>query len=316
MSLSLDMSSVLIVGDGKSAALCSHALINEGRGKFRLAGVVTPAEVTEFFSDEGRGRRGAPHRVVVAMDDRRGQLPLAELVSLRFSGVQIQDVPSFLEDLSHKVPVSATRPSDLVFTDGFRFDRGRFIAKAVGEWILAVLMLPIGLPLIALAGLAILLESGRPVFFRQRRVGKGGKVFELFKLRTMRQDAEAQGPRFAGRGDSRITKVGRVLRKTRLDELPQLFNVLRGEMALIGPRPERPEFVVRYEELIPYFAYRHSVRPGVTGWAQICYGYTDDDKGSLEKLSYDLFYIKRHSLWFDVKIALGTITTVFGFRGR
>jgi exopolysaccharide biosynthesis polyprenyl glycosylphosphotransferase len=257
-----------------------------------------------------------PHRMVVAMDDRRGQLPLPELVTLRFEGVKIQDATSFLEDLGQRVPVRSVRPGDLLFSAGFDFNRVRFGIKTVIEWLIALIALPFCGVLIALAGAAILLETGRPIFFRQARVGLGGRTFRLFKLRTMYQDAEKSGPRFAVAGDTRITRLGRFLRRTRIDELPQLFNVLRGEMALVGPRPERPEFVESFNDLIPYFNYRHSVRPGVTGWAQVSYGYVDDANGSLEKLSYDLFYIKHHTLMFDLQILLRTVKTVLGGEGR
>ncbi len=316
MGIQLDSSSVLIIGDGQSALACSHALVNEGRGRFKLAGVVSPSEILEFVRPLRDSSGPVPHRMVVAMDDRRGQLPLAELVTLRFEGVKIQDAASFLEDLGQRVPVRQTRPGDLLFADGFAFDRRQLFLKTVVEWVLTVATLPLWLPMIFLAGLAILLETGRPVLFKQTRVGLGGHLFKVMKLRTMYQDAEKAGPRFASANDSRITPLGRFLRKTRLDELPQLFNVLRGEMALIGPRPERPEFVEQFKELIPYFNYRHSVRPGVTGWAQVSYGYTDDVDGSLEKLSYDLFYIKHYSLAFDVAVLLRTIKTVFGREGR
>ncbi len=320
MSSGADGSSVLIVGDGQTAALCSHALINQGRGRFRLAGVVPPSQMQDFLRQEagwtGQGPLKSPGRVVVAVDDRRGRLPLAELVTLRFAGVKVQDASSFLEDMGRKVPVRSVLPSDLVFSDGFRSSRRAFWSKSITEWFLALFLLALAAPCIVLAVVVILLESGWPVFFRQDRVGLHGKVFKVIKLRTMFQDAEKTGPQFALANDKRITRFGRLLRRSRFDELPQLINVLRGEMAVVGPRPERPAFVEGFKELIPYFAYRHSVRPGITGWAQVMYGYTDDTNGSLEKLSYDLYYIKHCSLQLDLKILLGTIKTVIQREGR
>lgn len=320
MSGGVDSSSVLIVGDGQTAALCSHALIMQGRGRFRLAGVVPPSQMRDFLRKEtgwvGQGRARVPHRVVVAVDDRRGRLPLADLVTLRFAGVQVQDASSFLEDMGRKVPLRSVLPSDLVFSDGFRFPRWAFWSKTITEWFLALVLLVLAAPLILAASIGIFLETGWPVFFRQERVGLHGKVFKVIKLRTMVKDAEKTGPQFALADDKRVTRIGRLLRRTRCDELPQLVNVLRGEMALVGPRPERPGFVESFKELIPYFAYRHSVRPGITGWAQVSYGYTDDTNGSLEKLSYDLYYIKHCSLGLDLKILLSTVRTVLEREGR
>ena len=320
MSGGVDHSSVLIVGDGQTAALCAHALINEGRGRWRLAGVVAPAKIQDFLQHDarrdGNGRVRAPHRIVVAVDDRRGRLPLTELVNLRFSGVRIQDAPAFLEELSYKVPVRSVHPSDLVFSRGFSFSRWKFWAKTAGEWALSLLALILISPVLAAAAAAIVIDSGRPVFFRQDRIGFRGRRFKVIKLRTMLQNAEKSGPQFAVQDDPRVTRVGRFLRRSRLDEVPQLLNVLRGEMSLIGPRPERPAFVENFKELIPYFAYRHSVRPGITGWAQVSYGYTDDTNGSLEKLSYDLYYIKHHNVVLDAKILLLTIKTVIQREGR
>lgn len=316
MEVVLDHTSVLIVGDGQTALTCSHTLITEGRGRYRLAGVVPPADFLSFIAPPAEGPSTIPHWVVVALDDRRGHLPVAELVSLRFEGVKVQDAPSFLEDMARKIPVRSVRPGDLLFATGFHFSRPKFWAKTIGEWLIALVLMIVVAPVVAIAALAILLETGRPIFFRQVRVGLGGRRFRVNKLRTMYRDAEKSGPRFATLDDDRITPVGRFLRRTRIDELPQLWNVLCGEMALVGPRPERPEFVEGFKELIPYFNFRHSVRPGVTGWAQVSFGYTDDANGTLEKLSYDLFYIKHHSLLFDLRVLVRTIKTVFGREGR
>lgn len=317
MSLPLDPMSVLIIGNGPSAAVCSQALINNGQGRFRLAGVVQPGQLGSYFpSSHSSCRARPPQRVVVALDDRRGNVPLDELIGLRFQGVTVQDAPTFLEHMTRRVPVRSIRPGDLLFAEGFRFSPWKLALKDIGERLCAVLLLLLTAPVLAAAILAILIETGRPVFFRQKRVGLNGSLFKVTKLRTMRQDAEQFGAQFCGQNDPRITRVGRFLRRTRIDELPQLINVLLGEMALVGPRPERPEFVGRFEELSPYFVLRHSVRPGLTGWAQIRLGYIDDGEGTLEKLSCDLFYIKHFSPLFDLKILLWTVKTVLGAQGR
>lgn len=332
----LDPDAVLIVGAGQAARRCAHALVEKSGGRLRLAGVVSPDELSGWFDpapapDAGgngsgngtaervrpNGRNGRPpRRVVVALDDRRGALPLDELVRLRFQGIDIVDEQQFLQDLTHKIPVTTIRPSDLVFSEGFKLSRAKQALKIAADWLIGVTLLLLALPLIALAGLAIVLESGFPVFYRQERVGLGGRAFRVFKLRSMRQDAEKDGARFAEENDPRITKVGRFLRKSRLDELPQLINVFRGEMAMVGPRPERPVFVNQFESLSPYFALRHSVRPGITGWAQVMYGYASGSDEALEKLSYDLYYIKHFSLRQDLEILFRTISVVLWGKGR
>ncbi len=339
LSQRLDADAVLIVGAGHAARRCAHALVEKSGGRLRLAGVVPPHELSRWFDEaaastdtgngegqenghssaesSGNGRNGRPpRRVVVALDDRRGALPLDELVRLRFRGIDIVDEQQFLQELTHKIPVTTIRPSDLVFSEGFKLSRTKQALKVAADWFIGALLLVISLPLLALAGLAVVVESGFPVFYRQDRVGLGGRTFRVFKLRSMRQDAEKDGARFAEENDPRITKVGRFLRKTRLDELPQLINVFRGEMALVGPRPERPVFVNQFESLSPYFALRHSVRPGITGWAQVMYGYASGSDEALEKLSYDLYYIKHFSLRQDIEILLRTISVVLWGKGR
>ncbi|MCU0254003.1 MAG: exopolysaccharide biosynthesis polyprenyl glycosylphosphotransferase [Acidobacteria bacterium] len=321
----LDPGAVLIVGEGNAARRCSHALVEQAGGKLRLAGVVSPAELASWYTagEEGapgsggkNGNRRPPRRIVLALDDRRGALPVDELVRLRFQGIDVVDEQQFLQELTHKIPVTTIRPSDLVFSEGFKLNNAKLAAKVCVDWCLGAALLVLALPLIALAGLAIVAESGFPIFYRQERVGRGGRPFRIFKLRTMRQDAELGGPQFASEEDPRITRVGRFLRRARLDELPQLINVFRGEMAIVGPRPERPVFVNQFESLSPYFALRHSVRPGITGWAQVMYGYASGSDEALEKLSYDLYYIKHFSLRQDLEILLRTVSVVLWGKGR
>jgi len=330
-SVSTDRVSVVVIGDGAKARQCAHALINLGRGRFRLAGVIKPADTERYFfptptdhAEAGRelhevggvAMKRLPGRVVVALDDRRGSLPVDRLVDLRFRGVEVQDVATFLEEMTGKVPVLSIHPADLAYGPGFRLSRAKKVTKAGGEYLLAIAMCALALPLLAAAAVGILIETGSPIFYTQDRVGLRGRIFRVIKLRTMVKDAEKNGPQFSRADDARITPLGRFLRRTRIDELPQLINVLRGEMALVGPRPERPMFVEQYRELTPYFALRHSVRPGITGWAQVRYGYTAGNGEMLEKLSYDLFYIKNLSPWLDCRILLKTIKTVLGMEGR
>ncbi len=319
----LDPDAVLIVGEGNAARRCSHALVEQGGGRLRLAGVVPPAELAAWYARPEPGTNGGhpgngrpPRRIVLALDDRRGALPVDELVRLRFQGIDVVDEQQFLQELTHKIPVTTIRPSDLVFSEGFKLNNTKLAAKVCVDWFIGAVLLALSLPLIGLAGLAIIAESGFPIFYRQDRVGRGGRTFRIFKLRTMRQDAEQDGPQFASEDDPRITRVGRFLRRIRLDELPQLINVFRGEMAIVGPRPERPVFVNQFESLSPYFTLRNSVRPGITGWAQVMYGYASGSDEALEKLSYDLYYIKHFSLRQDLEILLRTVSVVLWGKGR
>ncbi len=312
--------SVLIIGQGRSAELCSSTLISRGAGRFRLSGVVTPLQVQELLrpldAPHSKGKfRKVPERWVVALDDRRAGLPLESLLQARFRGVKIQNASQFLEDLTGQVPVKQTRPGDLVFSNGFAFSPAWMLLKTVWEWCVAVLLVVMVAPLLLAAALAIKLDDRGPIFFRQTRVGRFGRLFNVIKLRTMRQNAEAAGPQFAALDDPRVTRVGKFLRQTRIDELPQLFNILRGEMALVGPRPERPEFVEQYSKEIEFFDLRLSVRPGITGWAQVNEGYTSDSDGAIEKLSFDMYYLKHMNPLFDLRIVLDTVATVVKCEG-
>jgi len=256
------------------------------------------------------------HRVIVAMGDRRGTLPVMEVLQLRLNGIKIEEATSWLEKISGKIEVDNLYPSWLIFADGFRFSPGfmllRRILAVIAAWTLLLMVLPI-LPLVALA---IKLDSRGPVLYRQKRVGMGGKVFYCFKFRTMRQDAEADtGATWAADDDPRITKIGKFLRTTRLDELPQLWCVLKGDMSFVGPRPERPEFVEMLGKEIPFYGVRNAVRPGITGWAQIKYKYGNTIADAKEKLQYDLYYIKNMSPGLDLMIMFQTIKIVLLGRG-
>ncbi len=256
------------------------------------------------------------HRVIVATPDRRGTIPMRELLQLRMQGVKIEEATTYLEKMSGKIEVENLYPSWLVFGEGFRLGSTLRLARRVLSLTISLVGLILALPLFPLIVLAILLDSKGPVFYTQPRVGKAGHVFNVVKFRTMRPDAEsANGPQWAGDNDPRITRVGRFLRSSRLDEIPQLWCVLRGDMAFIGPRPERPEFVEWLSKEIPYYGVRHMVRPGLTGWAQVKYKYGSTVEDAREKLQYDLFYIKNASLGLDLLIVFQTVKTVLLRRG-
>jgi sugar transferase (PEP-CTERM system associated) len=255
-------------------------------------------------------------RVIVALSDRRGTLPVRELLDLRLSNVKIEEAADLLEKIHGKIEIDGLQPSSLIFADGFRLNATMMLARRVVSIGVSLLLLVVFLPLIPIIALAIKLTSPGPVLYRQHRVGRRGKIFNCYKFRTMRADAEADtGPTWAGDDDPRITRVGRFLRQTRLDEIPQLFNVVRGDMSFVGPRPERPEFVDWLSREIPYYNLRHIIRPGITGWAQVCYEYGASLEQAKEKLRYDLYYVKHISLAFDLYIMFTTIKIVLFGRG-
>lgn len=256
------------------------------------------------------------HRVIVALSDRRGMMPVRELLELRLRNVKVEEAASLLERINGKIEIDDLSPSWLIFSEGFRLNTTLLFARRLVSIGVSLLLLILVLPLIPIIMLAVRMSSPGPILYRQKRVGRNGRVFNCYKFRTMRADAEADtGPTWAGDDDPRITRVGRFLRTTRLDEIPQLFNVLRGDMGFVGPRPERPEFVEWLSREIPYYNLRHIVRPGITGWAQVCYEYGASLEQAKEKLKYDLYYIKHISLAFDLYIMFTTIKIVLFGRG-
>ena len=256
------------------------------------------------------------HRVVVAVGERRATLPVREMLDLRLRGVKIEDSSLLLEKISGKIDVDDLRPSAMIFSEGFKVNEGFLLMRRAVSLLASLTLLLCFAPLLPLIILAVKLTSRGPVLFSQNRVGKNGRIFKVYKFRTMRQDAEAKtGAVWAQQNDPRITTVGRFLRKTRLDEIPQLWNVLKGDMGFVGPRPARPEFVQWLVEAIPYYNLRHIIRPGLTGWAQVKYQYGASLEETQQKLSYDLYYIKHISLMLDLMIIFGTIKTVLLRRG-
>jgi sugar transferase (PEP-CTERM system associated) len=255
-------------------------------------------------------------RVIVAMPDRRGTIPVQELLQLRLSGVRVEEATSWLEKISGRIEVEQLYPSWLIFAEGFRFSPSFNLMRRALSTLVSFILLLLVLPVLPFVVLAIKLDSRGPVLYRQRRVGRAGEVFYCYKFRTMRQDAEADtGPTWAGDDDPRITRVGKFLRSSRIDEIPQLWCVFKGDMAFVGPRPERPEFVEWLSQEIPYYGMRHAVRPGITGWAQVRYKYGNTVEDAKQKLQYDLFYIKNASLGLDLLIMFQTIKTVLLGRG-
>ena len=256
------------------------------------------------------------HRVIVAMPDRRGTLPVEELLDLRLAGLKVEEATSWLEKISGRIEVEQLYPSWLIFAEGFRFGSFFRLVRRLLNFSLALIALVFSLPLLPFIVLAVKLGSPGPALYRQQRVGRRGKVFSCYKFRTMRQDAEADtGATWATDDDPRITRVGKFLRSSRLDEIPQLWCVLKGDMHFVGPRPERPEFVEWLSKEIPYYGVRHVVRPGITGWAQVQYKYGNTLDDAREKLQYDLFYIKNASIGLDMLIVFQTIKIVLLGRG-
>jgi len=256
------------------------------------------------------------NRIVVAMRERRGKMPVDLLLSLKSRGVLIQDGTDIYEAITGKVPIESLRLGWLLFSPGFHVSRLLMIYKRIASTLISILGLLLSLPLLPFIALAIKLSSPGPVFYRQKRVGRNGTIFYCYKFRTMCADAEADsGPTWVGDDDPRITRVGKFLRISRLDEIPQLWNVVRGDMSLVGPRPERPEFVEWLTREIPFYHLRHSVRPGITGWAQVRYKYGNSVEDAKEKLRYDLFYIKNMSPGLDFLILFDTTKTILLGRG-
>jgi sugar transferase (PEP-CTERM system associated) len=255
-------------------------------------------------------------RIIVALEDRRGALPTRDLVTLRVRGVHVEDAATALAALTGRISLWAVRPSWFAFSDGFRRSKWNEFVKRVLDMAAGIIGLVLSLPVMAAVAMAIRLDSRGPAIYRQTRVGRTSRPFELLKFRSMRVDAERElGAQWAVEDDPRVTRVGRILRKYRLDELPQFWNVIRGDMSFVGPRPERPVFVEELRKVIPYYDHRHSARPGITGWAQVQYRYGATVEDAISKLEYDLFYLKNTSLMFDLAIIFQTVRIVLGGHG-
>ena len=319
--------STILLGDGPLARSLAREIQNRYELGMRLVGYVGTANNSEALLS------GLPvigkldnlvalveqkqiKRIVVALQDRRSSLPVRELLDLRLKGFQVEDGGSLLERISGKIEVDQLHPSWLIFSDGFRLQPKVLVTQRLVAIVVSLLLLLIMLPFIPLIALLVKLTSPGPAFYSQKRVGKNGVVFNCYKFRTMRADAEADsGPTWASDSDPRVTSIGHFLRAVRLDEIPQLWNVLRGDMNFVGPRPERPEFETSLANEIPYYYLRRVIRPGITGWAQINCGYGASVEQSKEKMRYDLYYIKNMSLTLDALITFQTVKTVIFGKG-
>lgn len=316
---------VIVLGTGPEA----HAVEKSLRaGDFRVVGFYPVREEAALKVPQSRListdvplvetiRKLKVNEIIVAVGERRGgTMPLNELLECKLAGIRVLDLSSYFERALGQVHLDSLRASWLIFGDGFRQGMLRTFIKRVFDIVVASILLVASLPVMLVTMLLILLESGFPVFYRQERVGRAGRVFRVTKFRSMRVDAEGDGkPRWAASNDDRITRVGRFIRKYRIDELPQLLNVLRGDMSLVGPRPERPFFVDQLTQSIPFYAARHSVKPGLTGWAQVRYHYGATLDDAAKKLQFDLYYVKNHTLFLDLVVLFETVVVVVTGKG-
>lgn len=319
---------VLVLGGGHTANLIRDAQAAGELGGVNITGYVAmPGDKQEGEGDDLVFLDGTlieyveEHRideVVLAVDDRRAGMPVRDLLDCRMSGIEVTDLLTFFERETGKIRLDIMNPSWLYLSDGFRESTFRRMGKRAFDLGVVLLLLPLVLPIMVIVTLAIVLESrGRgPILYSQTRVKENGQPFQIYKFRSMITDAERDGvARWAMKNDSRITRVGSILRKGRFDELPQLFNVLKGDMSFIGPRPERPEFVEELSKKIPYYEERHRVKPGLTGWAQIRYPYGATEEDGRQKLQYDLYYVKNYSIFLDTLILLQTAEVVLLGKG-
>ena len=314
---------VLVLGTGPEAQTVETSLAMASPPGLELSGFYplekVPARciasnriVSNHLSLEETVRHLGIDEIIVAVREQRGGvLPLRALLECRLGGVQVTDLPRFFERVHGRVPIESLKVSWLIYGNGFRQNWLRGLVKRAFDIAVCAVLLPLSLPLMVIIACLISLESGAPIIYRQERVGCRGERFTLLKFRSMAKDAEKDGQAsWASVNDARVTNIGRFMRRTRIDELPQLINVLRGEMSFVGPRPERPTFVAMLTEQIPFYAVRHSVKPGLTGWAQVRYTYGANVEESIKKLEYDLYYVKNHTLLLDLVILLDTVRVV------
>jgi sugar transferase (PEP-CTERM system associated) len=323
-------SRILFLGSGPLAKECSDlAAQSASYHRYNTVGfVATPTEELCVPSDNllqardgsslvALARQHNVEEIVVAVQNRRGGFPIKELLDCKLQGLKVTDAATFFERETCQIRVDSLQPSWLVFGGGFDQSFARSFMKRSFDLVCSGIILAVTFPVMFAAALAIRIEDRGPVFYSQERVGKDGKIFRVHKFRSMRTDAEKGGkPQWAQQNDPRITRVGNFMRKTRIDELPQILNVFKGEMSFVGPRPERAYFVEQLIEVVPYYNVRHSVQPGITGWAQVRYGYGASAEDALQKLQYDLYYVKNNSLFLDALILIDTLKVVLFRSGR
>lgn len=319
---------ILIVGTGREAMAVKKALSRLPSHEVQVVGfyplgaeraqlIAGDNVIQEALSLDAAARELGVNEVVVAVREQRGGvLPLRQLVDCRLQGIRVTCLASFYERVCGEIPIDSLKAGWLMYSEGFRQGMARRMVKRGFDFVAALTLLMVTLPIMVATAIAIAMESSGPVLFRQERVGAGGRAFWLLKFRSMRNDAEKDGvPKWASSNDSRITGVGRFIRRCRIDELPQIFNVLKGDMSFVGPRPERPFFVSQLTDEIPFYGARHSIKPGLTGWAQVRYSYGSSTEDALRKLQFDLYYVKNHTLLLDLLILIGTVRVVLSGQG-
>ncbi len=334
-TLGVSKRNVLVIGSGERASIIEKRMrraadrrgieilgfVKQPRDKSEQLNQETILEFEDCTALEQFVYENDVSEIVVAADERRGSMPLQSLFDFKLRGIEITDILDFIERETGQVAVNLIYPSWVIYSNGFK--SSNYIRVAGGYFFnlfLALIVLILTLPFILFTAFAIFLDDGwkkgGTIFYRQERIGKNGRVFEILKFRSMRMDAESGGAQFAQKKDSRVTRIGEFIRKYRLDELPQLLNVIKGEMAFVGPRPERPQFVTDFVKEIPYYNQRHNLKPGLTGWAQLNYPYGSSTEDTIEKLKYDLYYIKHSSIIFDMLILLRTVEVILFGKGR
>lgn len=318
---------MLIMGTGPTGISLTRVILSQPELKLKVVGfldekgedigksLVNPGIIGATEEVEQVVQREKIDHVVISLLERRGRMPVRQLLHLKFAGVKVEDAHAFYERMTGRIILERLSPSWLILSDGFRKSALLVWAKRAIDVVVSLIALILCIPVFFVAWMAIWLETGSPTLFRQVRTGLRGRSFQMLKFRSMRLNAEAAGPQWASENDDRITRVGRWLRKYRIDELPQFINVLRGEMSIVGPRPERPEFVSTLEEKIPFYGLRHSVRPGITGWAQVKYQYGASIEETETKLEHDLFYIKHLSIMLDFAVLFETAKVMLSGRG-
>lgn len=316
---------IIIIGTGKLATDISREIEGRHDSGYKVLGFVgseqpgyNPNNAPVYPTIEDFGdylTSDQIDRIIVAVDNRRGALPIQTLIQCKMRGIMVDQGVDIFERISGKLLVEKLDPSWIFFSDGFGFSRWKRSLKRIVDLIFACPMFILSLPVLILSAIVIKLESAGPILYRQERVGEHSTRFHLIKLRSMRQDAEKNGAVWAAVNDDRVTRFGAFMRKTRIDELPQLWNVIKGEMSLVGPRPERPMFVDKLVESIPYYDIRHVAKPGVTGWAQVSYPYGASIEDALRKLEYDLYYLKNSSIALDLFIIFMTVKTILFQKG-
>jgi sugar transferase (PEP-CTERM system associated) len=318
---------VLVVGTGSTGISAVREIISRPELNLKVEGfldergenigksLVNPGIIGAVQEVESIVQDRQIDSIILSLTERRGNMPVSELLHLKFGGVEVEDAHSFIEKVTGRIHLEHLSPSWLILSDGFRKSQFLYAVKRTFDVVIALFTFILTLPLMVLVAIAIWMETGSPVLFRQERTGFKGRKFKIMKFRSMCHGAEEGGPVWAVSDDNRVTRIGRCIRKYRLDELPQILNVLRGEMSLVGPRPERPHFCELLGENIPFFELRHTVRPGITGWAQVKYQYGASVEESKTKLEYDFFYIKHMSIVLDLAILFETAKVMIYGRG-